>query len=58
MIHFLYLVGFAFFVSVVFGVIADGTVRDRIIYATKIFLEFVGISLIAAWVLYFIPPPW
>jgi hypothetical protein len=55
MIHFLYLVAFGFFVSVIFGVLADGTVRDRIIYATKTFLEFVGISLIAAWVLYFIP---
>ena len=58
MIHFLYLVAFAFFVSVVFGVIADGTVRHRVIYAGKTFLQFVGISLIAAWVLYFIPPPW
>ncbi|HJS52623.1 MAG TPA: hypothetical protein VJ781_12040 [Pyrinomonadaceae bacterium] len=58
MIHFLYLVGFAFFVSVVFGVFADGTVRERVIYAAKTFLQFVAISLIAAWVLYFIPPPW
>jgi len=55
MIHFLYLVAFGFFVSVLFGVFADGTVRERAIYAGKTFLEFVGISLIAAWILYFIP---
>ena len=55
MIHFLYLVGFGFFVAVAFGVFSNGTVRDRILYAGKTFLEFGGISLVAAWVLYFIP---
>lgn len=55
MIHFLYLIVFAFFVSVVFGAIATGTVKERVWYATKTFLEFVGVSLIIAWVLYFIP---
>ena len=55
MIHFLYLVGFGFFVSVAFGVFANGTLKQRSIYALKTFLQFVGISLIAAWVLYFIP---
>ena len=55
MIHFLYLVAFSFFVSVLFGVFSDGTVRERVIYATKTFAEFVGISLIAAWILYFVP---
>jgi hypothetical protein len=55
MIHFLYLVAFGFFVSVVFAVFTDGTIRDRLIYGGKTFLQFVGISLIAAWVLYFIP---
>lgn len=55
MIHFLYLVGFAFFVSVLFGVFSHGTVRERSFYALKTFAQFVGISLVAAWVLYFIP---
>ena len=55
MIHFLYLVGFALFVSVAFGVFATGTVKQRSLYALKTFLQFVGISLIAAWVLYYIP---
>ncbi len=55
MIHFLYLVGFGLFVSVIFGVLAEGTTRERILYSLKTFAQFVGISLIAAWVLYFIP---
>lgn len=55
MIHFLYLVGFALFVSVVFGAIYEGPVKQRLLYALKTFLQFVGISLIIAWILYFIP---
>lgn len=55
MIHFIYLVAFAFFVSVVFGVIADGSSRDRIWYAAKTFLQFLLVSLVLAWILYFIP---
>jgi hypothetical protein len=55
MIHFLYLVGFAFFVSVIFGVISHGTTRERIIYGGKTFLQFVIVSLILAWILYFLP---
>ncbi|MCA1590257.1 MAG: hypothetical protein LC730_04715 [Acidobacteria bacterium] len=55
MIHFLYLIGFALFVSVVFGVIATGTARERVWWGAKTFLQFVGISLLIAWVLYFIP---
>jgi hypothetical protein len=55
MIHFLYLVGFALFVSVAFGAFFEGTMRQRILYGLKTFLQFVGISLIIAWILYFIP---
>lgn len=55
MIHFLYLVGFALFVSVVFGAFADGTAKERVWYGTKTFLQFLGISLAIAWILYFIP---
>jgi hypothetical protein len=53
--HFLYLVGFALLVSIVFGGIAEGTPKKRILYGAKTFLQFVGISLAIAWVLYFIP---
>jgi hypothetical protein len=55
MTHFLYLIGFALFVSVVFGAIHVGSAKDRIWYATKTFLQFVGISIFIAWILYFIP---
>jgi hypothetical protein len=55
MIHFFYLVGFAFLVSVVFGAMADGTSKERIIYALKIFAQFIAVSLILGWVLRFIP---
>ena len=55
MIHFLYLVGFAMFVSIVFGAIADGTAKEKVWYGAKTFLQFLGISLLIAWVLYFIP---
>ncbi len=55
MIHFLYLVGFAFFVSVAFGVFATGSTKERLWYGTKTFLEFVLVSLVLAWILYFIP---
>ena len=55
MIHFLYLVGFAFLVSIGFGAFYEGTTRQRLLYGLKTFLQFVGISLIIAWILYFIP---
>ena len=55
MIHFLYLIGFGFFVSVIFGTLSDGTNRERLWYGTKTFLQFLVVSLVLAWVLYFIP---
>ena len=55
MIHFLYLIAFSFFVSVIFGVLSDGTVRDRLWYGGKTFLQFIVVSLVLAWILYFIP---
>lgn len=55
MIHFFYLVGFALLISVVFGAISNGTAKEKLRYGTKTFLQFVGISLLIAWVLYFIP---
>lgn len=55
MIHFLYLIGFAIIVSVLFAVFNDGSEKEKLIYGLKIFAQFVGISLIMAWVFYFIP---
>lgn len=55
MIHFLYLVSFAFFVAVAFGVFASGNSKEKIIYGVKVFAQFVIISLVLAWIFYFIP---
>ncbi len=55
MIHFIYLVGFAFFVSVAFGAFSSGTRRERLIYGAKTFAQFVLVSLVLAWILYFVP---
>ena len=55
MIHFLYLIGFAFFVSIAFAIFANGTTRERVFYGVKTFLQFTVISLVLAWILYFIP---
>ncbi len=55
MTHFLYLLGFAILVSACFGVFSEGSVRDKVWFGTKSFLQFVVISLVIAWVLYFIP---
>jgi hypothetical protein len=55
MIHFLYLLAFAFFVSVVFGVVSNGTARERFFYGLKTFGEFLLVSLVLAWIFYFIP---
>ena len=55
MIHFLYLTAFALFISVIFGVVYNGTTRERIIYGAKTFGQFMVISFALAWLLYFIP---
>ena len=55
MIHFLYLVGFAFFVSIAFGVFTNGDNREKFTYGLKIFAQFILISLILAWIFYFLP---
>lgn len=55
MIHFLYLLGFAVFVALVFAVLFDGDPKKRFLYGLKVFAQFVLISLALAWVFYFIP---
>jgi len=54
MIHFLYLSGFAFFVSIAFGVFVNGNTRHQFIYGLKIFSQFLIISLALGWIFYFI----
>lgn len=53
--HLLWIVVFAAQVAVVFGVVAKGTHRHRLIYGLKVFAQFVLIALALGWVLYFLP---
>jgi hypothetical protein len=53
--HFIYLFAFAIFVAIAFGALAAGSSKERIIYGVKIFAQFVVISLVLAWIFYFIP---
>lgn len=55
MIHFLYLIGFGTFVSIMFAIFADGDLKAKLLYGLKIFAQFIGISLLLAWIFYFIP---
>lgn len=54
MIHFLYLVGFAFLVALCFGIFAGGDNKGRFIYGLKIFAQFLVISLALGWIFYFV----
>ena len=53
--HLLVMILFAALVAVVFGVVARNSQKERVIYGLKIFAEFIGIGLLLAWVLYFLP---
>jgi len=55
MIHFLYLIGFAAFVSIAFAAFSVGTTRERVLHGLKNFAQFVVVSLVLAWLLYFVP---
>jgi len=54
--HFPAMALFAFFVSVVFGLLSKDTPRDRLIYGVKVFAAFIGIALLLGWIMY--PLPW
>ena len=43
---------FAFFVSVVFGVLTKETPRDCAIYSAKTFVAFLGIAIVMGWVMF------
>ena len=53
--HFSSMVVFAFFVSVVFSLLSKETLEERWKYFFRLFAAFVGISIIAAWVMYPFP---
>lgn len=49
--HFEALVLFSFLVSVVFAVLSKETLREQLIYGVKVFVAFVGVALILAWIM-------
>jgi len=53
--HVLWMAVFAGLVGVVFGVVAKGSDRHRLIYGLKVFAEFMGIAFVLGWILYFLP---
>ena len=55
MIHFLYLFSFSVLVAIAFAVLSKGDLKERMFYGLKVFAQFMLISLVLAWVLYFIP---
>lgn len=55
MIHFVYLIGFAICAGIVMGVISSGDAKKKTLYGLKIFAQFTLISLVMAWIFYFIP---
>lgn len=55
MTHFLVMTLFALLVAVVFGVVGRETAKERVQYGLKVFIEFVGVGLTLAWVLYWLP---
>ena len=53
--HLLWMTVFAGLTAVVFGVVAKGSDRQRLVYGLKVLGEFLFIALILGWILYFLP---
>lgn len=46
---------FAGLVAVAFGIIGRNNLRAQVTYSLKIFMEFVGVGMVLAWLLYWLP---
>ena len=53
--HVLWMALFAALTGIVFGGVAKGTDRQKLIYGLKVSGEFLAIAFILGWILYFIP---
>jgi len=53
--HLFWICCFSALTGVVFGAVAKGTRRHRLIYGLKVFAEFVLAALVLGWLLYFLP---
>lgn len=55
MSHLFYLLSFALFVALIFGVFHNGDTKKKVLHGVRVFAEFTGVALILAWIFYFIP---
>jgi hypothetical protein len=55
MTHLLGLIFVSAIVGGVFGLLMRESVKDRLLYAAKIFFGLVGFAFVAGWVIYFLP---
>lgn len=53
--HLLWMAIFAGLTAAVFGAVAKGTNRQRLLYGLKVFGEFMFIAFALGWILYFLP---
>jgi hypothetical protein len=53
--HLALLVGFAFFVSLVFAVLAKDSVRDQLRFGGLLFAGFVGAAIVISWIMFPFP---
>ena len=53
--HVFWMAIFAGLTGVVFGAVAKGTDRQRLIFGLKVFAEFMAIAFVLGWILYFLP---
>ena len=53
--HVIWMAAFAGLTAIVFGVVARGSNRQRLVYGLKVFGEFIFIALALGWILYFLP---
>lgn len=53
--HVFWMAFFAALTGVVFGTVAKGSDRQKLIYGLKVVGEFLAIAFILGWVLYFLP---
>ncbi len=53
--HLFWMVVFAGLTAVVFGAVAKGPNRQRLMYGLKVLGEFIFVALVLGWILYFLP---
>jgi hypothetical protein len=53
--HLLLLAGFAFFVSLVFAVLAKDALRDQLRFGALLFAGFLGAAIVIGWLMFPFP---